>query len=60
MKLKENLANPPVLNKLSPTIPIRLYFSVTDRAINLVTVQDEGKIQKPIYFISNVLQGVES
>ena len=51
-KLKEYLANPPILNKPTPRLPIRLYFSVTDRVISLVILQEEGKVQRPIYFIS--------
>ena len=43
-KLKEYLASPPVLGKLSSRIPILLYFSITDRDINSVILQEQEKI----------------
>jgi len=59
LKLKEYLASPPMLCKPQLGTPLRLYFAVTKRAINSVLVQDQDQIQKPIYFISKVLQGPE-
>jgi len=58
--LKEYLTSPPVLGKPIPQVPIRLYFLVTDRAISSVILQDQEKIQKPIYFVSKLLQGPET
>ena len=40
VQLKEYLASPLVLGKPMAGVPLRLYFSVTDRAISLVIVQD--------------------
>jgi len=45
LDLKEYLAKPLVLSKPSLGIPIRLYFSIIDRAISSVIIQDEGKGQ---------------
>ncbi|XP_068473816.1 uncharacterized protein [Phaseolus vulgaris] len=45
LKLKEYLASPLVL--------------FTDREINLVIVQEQNQTQRPIYFVSKVLQGSE-
>ena len=59
MKLKEYLASPPVLCKPQVATPLRLYFSITERAISVVLVQDQDQAQKPIYFVSKVLQGPE-
>jgi len=59
-KLKEYLASLPILGKPLPGTPIRLYFVITDRAISLVIVQDQNKVQKPIYFVSKVLHGPET
>jgi len=39
-KLKKYLASPPVLGKPIPGIPIRLYFSIKDRAISSIILQD--------------------
>ena len=57
LKLKEYLASPPVLCKPQPGTPLRLYFAVTDRAISSVLVQEHDQVQRPIYFLSKVLQG---
>jgi len=56
-KLKEYLANPPVLGKTIPGTPICLYFAITDRTIGLVILQDQDKVQKSVYFVSKGLQG---
>jgi len=55
IKLKEYLASPPVLCKPQAATPLRLYFSITERAISGVLVQDQDQVQKPIYFVSKVL-----
>jgi len=59
VKLKEYLTSPPVLCKPLVGIPLRLYFAVTERAVSAVLAQDQDQAQKPIYFVSKVLQGPE-
>jgi len=59
VKLKEYLASPPVLCKPQVGTPLKLYFVVTERALSAVLVQEQEQIQKPIYFVSKVLQGPE-
>jgi len=59
LKLKEYLANPPVLCMSQLGTPLHLYFAVTERAISSVFVQEHDQVQKPIYFVSKVLQGPE-
>jgi len=59
LKLKEYLASPPVLCKPQVGTPLRLYFDVMERAISSVLVQEQDQVQKPIYFVSKVLQGLE-
>jgi len=44
---------------MQPGTPLRLYFAVTDREINSVILQEQDQAQRPIYFISKVLQGSE-
>ncbi|RDX88927.1 Retrovirus-related Pol polyprotein from transposon 17.6, partial [Mucuna pruriens] len=39
--------------------PLHLYISITDAAISSVLIQERGKEQCPIYFISKTLQGPE-
>jgi len=60
LKLLEYLAVPPVLCKPQTGVPLRLYFVVTERVINSVLVQEQDQTQKPIYFVSKVLQGPEA
>jgi len=59
VKLKEYLASPPVLCKPELGIPLRLYFAVTERAISSVLLQEQNRLQRPIYFVIKVLQGPE-
>jgi len=60
LKLKEYLATPPVLCKPRAGVPLRLYFAVTEWAINSVMVQEQDQVQRPIYFVSKALQGPET
>ena len=59
LKLKEYLASLPVLCKPQPGTPLRLYFAVTDRTISSVLIQEQDQVQRPIYFVSIILQGPE-
>jgi len=59
VKLKEYLANPPVLCKPELGTPLRLYFAVTKKAINSVLLQEQDRVQKLIYFFNKVLQRPE-
>jgi len=58
-KLKRYLASPPVLCKPKPSTPLCLYFTVTERAISSVLLQEQDQVQRPIYFVSKLLQGPE-
>ncbi|XP_016195017.1 uncharacterized protein LOC107635985 [Arachis ipaensis] len=40
-------------------ILVYLYLAITDEAMAAVLVQEEGKVQQPIYFVSKALQGAE-
>jgi len=59
IKLKEYLASLPVLCKPQTATPLMLYFAIIENAISAVLVQDQDQVQKPIYFVSKVLQGPE-
>ena len=48
------MASPPILGKPISGTPICLYFSITDKAISSVILQDQDKIQEPNYFVSKV------
>ena len=57
VKLKEYLTSPPMLCKPELGTPFRLYFAVTEKAISSVLLQEQDQVQRPIYFVSKVLQG---
>ena len=44
----------------SISTPLRLYFAVTERAVSSVLVQEQDQVQRPVYFVSKVLQGPET
>jgi len=58
-KLKQLLASPLILIKPMVGIPTHLYLCVTERAVSTVLTQEKEKEQRPIYFVSRILQGVE-
>ncbi|XP_075665374.1 uncharacterized protein LOC142635042 [Castanea sativa] len=46
----------------SPSMPgeeLFLYLAVTSEAISAALIREEGKVQKPVYFISRALRGAE-
>ena len=54
-KIKENLANPPVLAPALPGIPLRLYLTVTKEIMGAMLAQEiEGK-ENAIYYLSKKL-----
>ncbi|XP_057452608.1 uncharacterized protein LOC130744439 [Lotus japonicus] len=57
--LKELLSAPPVLSKPVQSLPLHLYFSVSDHAINSVILPEAESEQKIVYFVSHTLQGAE-
>ena len=57
--LKRFLVESPVPSKPKDAEPLYVYLSVAERAISLVLVREDQKQQKPVYYVSNSLQGVE-
>lgn len=57
--IKSHLVELPMLIKPVAGKPLYLYIAVGEHSISSVLVKEEGMIQKPIYFESNVLQGLE-
>src|ERR1044072_4321258 len=49
-ELKTVLATPHVLAKPTPELPLQLYFTVIDKVVGSVLVQDNKMSQKIIYF----------
>ncbi|GKV48231.1 hypothetical protein SLEP1_g55056 [Rubroshorea leprosula] len=56
-ELKQYLASAPLLSKLVEGETLYLYLGVTEEAVSSVLLREENKNQKPIYYVSKVLQG---
>ncbi|KAK3032618.1 hypothetical protein RJ639_036578 [Escallonia herrerae] len=59
-ELKTHLSSPPLLSKPFPGEDLLIYLSVTEVAVNTVLIREEDRVQKPIYYVSKVLQDVET
>ncbi|CAA0814772.1 Unknown protein, partial [Striga hermonthica] len=58
-RLKEFLAELPLLTKSEPGDTLVVYLSVGHEAISSVLIKEEHGQQKPIYYASRILQGAE-
>ena len=56
---KRDIATSPILTRPKPGSTLLLYLSVADEAISSALVQEEGKTQQPVYFISRILHDAE-
>ncbi|KAK3015873.1 hypothetical protein RJ639_007817 [Escallonia herrerae] len=59
-ELKTHLSSPPLLSKPFPGEDLLIYISVTEVAVSTVLIREEDGVQKPIYYVSKVLQDVET
>ncbi|GFZ19883.1 hypothetical protein Acr_28g0005880 [Actinidia rufa] len=59
-QLKEYLGSPPLLSVPTADEDLYVYLSASPTAISAVLVREEGKIQKPIYYVSKTLIGAEA
>ncbi|KAL2922044.1 ORF V: Enzymatic polyprotein [Bienertia sinuspersici] len=50
----------PTLARPRPGEPLFLYIAVSEAAVSVVLLREEGKVQQPIYFVSHTLTGAES
>jgi len=57
--VKRTLAQPPILSKPTHGMPLLLYLAASPEAVTVVIVQGKTE-QKPIYFVSRVLQDAET
>ena len=57
--MKKLLVEPLLLSKTRDGEPLHVYLSVIEKAISSILVKEDQKQQKPIYYISNALQGAE-
>ncbi|GKU90839.1 hypothetical protein SLEP1_g4783 [Rubroshorea leprosula] len=58
-ELKRYLASAPLLSKPVEGECLYLYLGVTEEAVSSVLLREENKHQKPICYVSKVLQGAE-
>ncbi|GKV52265.1 hypothetical protein SLEP1_g58853 [Rubroshorea leprosula] len=58
-ELKQYLASAPLLSKPVDGESLYLYLGVTEEAVSSVLLREENKHQKPICYVSKVLQGAE-
>ncbi|GKV43001.1 hypothetical protein SLEP1_g50348 [Rubroshorea leprosula] len=58
-ELKQYLASAPLLSKLVEGENLYLYMGVTGEAVSSALLREENKNQKPICYMSKVLQGAE-
>ena len=59
IKLKEYIANPPVLCKPLPSTPLNLYLAVINQAISSVLVQEKDQIHKLICLAASLTKSVK-
>jgi hypothetical protein len=59
-KIKEYLANPPCLSRPIAGDTLVMYLATTGHAVSAALVKEEGRDQKPIYFVSHVLRDAET
>ncbi|XP_074374533.1 uncharacterized protein LOC141714939 [Apium graveolens] len=59
-EIKRHLMNPPMLIKAKPDEPLSLYIAAGPKAISSALVREEGGMQSPIYYISQVLKDAET
>ena len=57
--LKAYLSSPPLLSSSKPGEELFLYLAVSPATISAALVREENEVQRPVYFTSQVLRGVE-
>lgn len=58
--LKKLLTTPPLLAKLVTSESLLLYLAVSDTVVSATLVREEGKKQKPVYYVSQTLLNAET
>ena len=57
--LKKYLSSPPLLSPSMPGEELYLYIAVSQAAVSVALVRDEGGSQRPVYFISRAFREAE-
>ncbi|XP_028058191.1 uncharacterized protein LOC114262049 [Camellia sinensis] len=58
--LKKYLSSPPLLSTPIANEELFLYLAVSDHAVSAVLVREDGKEQKPVYYVSKTLLDAET
>jgi len=58
-RIKEMISSPPIMCRPVEGLPLQIYLSVSDDSISTALVQEASE-QRPVYFISRVLQSAET
>ena len=58
--IKKHMETPPILYKPEAGESLILYLATTEHAISSNLVREEGRQQKPVYYVSKRLLGAES
>ena len=57
--LKTYLITTPLLSLFIPGEELYLYLAISSYAVSSALIREEGKIQKPVYYTSQALRGME-
>ena len=57
--LKKYLSSPPLLSPFVPGEKLYLYIVVSQAAVSAALVRNDGRSQRPIYFVSRAFRGAE-
>ena len=57
--LKDYITTAPLLSPSIPSEELYLYLTMSSHAISSALIREEGKVQKPVYYTSRALKGVE-
>ena len=59
-RIKEYLADPPLLSKPQVGEELLLYIAASDKVVSAALVKEVNREQKPVYFVSHVLRDAET
>ena len=58
-QLKEYLSRPPIMSSPKADKVLYAYIVVAPHTVNLVLMQDDNGLQKPVYYVSKLLHEAE-
>ena len=57
--MKKYLSSPPLFSPFVPGEELYLYIAVSQAAVSAALVRDDGRSQRPVYFVSRAFRGAE-